>query len=994
MRKAPALLERLNRLLLHRHAFWLLFVPVVVLFLGIAATVALGREQMAVRTVLALQSLTARSSAELLQAHLLRQLQLLSGMADDVALQALLLRPGPPEAQVLAPEFTRVLQRSAEVDQVQWWTPQASVSVAREGSQATPSPPLPEGLGADVLQLPPGKALLSHFVLRQDPAGRLVHPLEPQLYLAAPVRNAQGLVRGALVLRLNLQALLALQASEDRFGSSMQWVDAQGRWLYVNHPEEQAATASDPPGRFVQRHAALWSRMGTQPLGQHKDADGLWAWHTAQLGQADLRTNTLALAQGPSVVLVNKVHPQTVTALRLLHVFSLVPVVLAVALLLLGLIWRWLLHHARASILAQKQLEISNRLALIEGWELDPGTRQLYAGPSLQAQLGWTQSPAGWAQFLDLLPQAGQREALDQAVRYALLHGGSFDQEIAVQTSGQALRWLRWVGLCEPGAGGRRRRCYGTAQDITPRKRLEQVRAEERRRLSSIIEGTQVGTWEANLQSGTTEINDHWARMLGYTVAELAPMTIARWVAMLHPEDRDRVQEAVRQHLQAPHEQPYATRFRLQHRDGHWVWVAARGQLVEYGADGEPTRMLGTHTDVTDLVEARQRAEVASQAKTVFLSTISHELRTPLNGILGFGQVLEHDPELNADQLESVAEILKAGRHLLALIEEILDLSKVEAGQLDLSAEAVPLAPLAQDSLNLVQGMAAPLGVSLAHTVPAGLSVLADPVRLRQVLLNLLSNAIKYNRPGGKVLLGAQGLEGMVRITVQDSGLGIPPEHLPQLFQPFQRGPAAHSQVEGTGIGLAIAKGLVEKMRGQIGVLSLPGEGATFWFTLPLAARPEGAPDDAPPPLDGGPWENGPGRPPPPWRRKGRVLCIDDNHANLELLTRLLRSQPGLQVVASNDPFAAVDLALHHRPDLVLLDIQMPGMDGHAVLRALRAQPALAAIPVVAVTADALPSDRARALAAGFAAYVTKPFTMADLLSVLEAHLPQPPAPG
>ena len=998
MRPPSPLLGRLNRLLLHRHAFWLLFLPVVLVLVGIAIAIALSREHLMVRTVLALQGLTAKNSAALLEAQLQRHLQLLSGLSQDRPLQALLLAPGRlPDTEALASEFSRILQRDRDIDQVQWWTPQGSVLVERSEQGAAAHQDALRFFANEVMRLPAGQAMLSDFLLRPGQDGQPQHPLEPQLYLGTPQHDAQGQAKGALLLRLDLRTLLALQASEDRYGSSMQWLDRQGQWLYVNHPQELVATQGLAPRPFAQVHRSLWAQIGTQPQGQAQDYDGLWAWRTENLGALGLRADPLGLAQGPSVVLINKVQTQAIHDLRLLHFVTLVPVLLVGALLLLGLMWRWLLHHARASILAQKQLEMSNHIALIERWELDPATRQLHGGPSFQAHLGWTQECMDWDQFLAQLPQPAQRDALAGAVRHALAHGGSFDQEIALQPPGQATRWVRWVGLCERHASGRHLRCYGTAQDITPRKRLEQIRVEEQQRLSNIIEGTQVGTWDTDLRSGQLGINHHWARMLGYTVAELTPMSLERWLAMLHPEDRQATEAAVQQHLRAPERHPYAIRFRLRHRDGHWVWIAARGQLVERGPQGEPWRMLGTHTDVSDLVEARQRAEVASQAKTVFLSTMSHELRTPLNAILGFGQVLEHDEDLSGDQLESVQEILKAGRHLLALIEEILDLSKVEAGQLDLGLQALALAPQAQEALTLVQSMASSRRVSLAHRVAPELYVLADPLRLRQVLLNLLGNAIKYNQPGGQVLLGAEAQQDMVRLWVQDSGPGIAAEHLPHLFEPFQRGPAARGPVEGTGIGLAIAKGLVEKMQGQIGVDSTPGEGSTFWLTLPRAAAPELAGNTlagtgtglapaaaAPQPTATEGWA----LPPPP---QNTVLCIDDDPASLDLLTRLLRSQPGLQVVTSKDPCTAVALARQHHPALVLLDIEMPGMDGHAVLQALRADPALAPVPVVAVTANALPTDRARSLAAGFAAYVTKPFSVAELLGVLDTHLPASP---
>jgi signal transduction histidine kinase len=257
--------------------------------------------------------------------------------------------------------------------------------------------------------------------------------------------------------------------------------------------------------------------------------------------------------------------------------------------------------------------------------------------------------------------------------------------------------------------------------------------------------------------------------------------------------------------------------------------------------------MIGISWNITEqkqveiaILSAKQAAEDASLAKSNFLANMSHELRTPMNAILGFAQILEYDETLNADQLDSVSEIHKGGKHLLHLINEVLDLAKIESGQIEMSLELVEVLPIVEECLTLVTGLSTRRNIHISHTVINNLTVLSDRTRLKQVLLNLLSNAIKYNREGGTVAIEVQNTgSDRVRICVTDTGLGIPSEKLAELFQPFNRLNAENSGIEGTGIGLTITKRIVEMMGGKIGVESKVGAGSTFWIELLLNIVPE-----------------------------------------------------------------------------------------------------------------------------------------------------------
>jgi signal transduction histidine kinase/CheY-like chemotaxis protein len=382
-----------------------------------------------------------------------------------------------------------------------------------------------------------------------------------------------------------------------------------------------------------------------------------------------------------------------------------------------------------------------------------------------------------------------------------------------------------------------------------------------------------------------------------------------------------------------------------------------------------------------ELRAATAEADRANQAKSEFLSRMSHELRTPLNAILGFGQLLEMEA-LPAPQRESVEQILRAGRHLLGLINEVLEISRIEAGRLQLSLEPVPVLETLRQALELIRPSASELGVSLAaETIDEHLHVLADRQRLQQVLLNLLSNAVKYNRANGRVSVACSAAPGeRLRIAVTDTGGGIAADKLARLFTPFDRLGAEASDVEGTGLGLALSKTLVEAMGGAMLVESRPGGGSTFTVELTLVAGPstvaagtvervEPAITDAASP------------------RSRTILYIEDNLSNLRLVEALLRRRPGVRVLSAMQGRVGLELARAHRPDLILLDRHLPDGSGDQVFLDLRADAATRAIPVVILSADATPGGIQRLLEAGVRAYLTKPLDVHALLAVLDDTL-------
>ena len=398
--------------------------------------------------------------------------------------------------------------------------------------------------------------------------------------------------------------------------------------------------------------------------------------------------------------------------------------------------------------------------------------------------------------------------------------------------------------------------------------------------------------------------------------------------------------------------------------------------------------LIGTDNSVRKRVEvelnaALVAAEKANLAKSDFLSGMSHELRTPLNAILGFAQLVESGtPAPTATQKRSIDQILKAGWYLLELINEILDLALIESGRLSLSNEPVSLAEVMLECRAMIEPQAQKRGIRMAFPrIDAASYVNADRTRVKQVLVNLLFNAIKYNKPGGAIAVGCTpGAENSIRISVRDTGAGLAPEQVEQLFQPFNRLGKETSGEEGTGIGLVMTKRLVELMGGSIGAESTVGVGSVFWVELGLIPAPqlmlheaELAALELPRVAAGRPLRT--------------LLYVEDNPANLELVEQLIARRPDLHLLSAADGQLGIEYAQAYQPEVILMDINLPGISGLEAMKILHADPATAHIPIIALSANAIPRDVEKGLEAGFFNYITKPIKVAQFMLALDQAL-------
>ena len=644
-------------------------------------------------------------------------------------------------------------------------------------------------------------------------------------------------------------------------------------------------------------------------------------------------------------------------------------------------------EHSRRAEQLTRRLEAASDAARVGIWTTVVGTRETEWNRQMYALFDMTDltEPPTLGQWLGCCIHPDDLARVTQITR-SFLHRETraFEIEFRIRRRDGQPRWMVLRGNLDR-SGAEATRAFGIAMDVTDRHLAQAALQTANERAALIARHAGIGTWQSD-ESGLPALWDEQMFRLRGLEPRSASLNREERLALVHPDDRAYMLDTYPERSGTP--QATAYEFRVRWPDGQYRWLASRSAPLFDGL-GKVARRVGVNWDITDHKNAefaRQQALLAereSRAKSEFLARMSHELRTPLNAVLGFTQLLQLDArqQPGSDQLDKLSHIRSAGEHLLTLINDALDLSNLEAGTLKLDLQPVVLALAVARALPLIEDAAAARRVTIRTGRLDG-AVRADTTRLHQVLLNLLSNAVKYNHVGGEVVIDTTPGDPDTTLSVRDTGRGMSADQLAHLFEPFNRLGLEAEGIEGSGIGLTIARALVDGMGGHLGVTSQPGQGTEFQVVLPRACTEA---DAAPAPVGASPPESlaDIAATLAATVRPAQVLYIEDNAVNVLLVNELMAQLPSLRIESVATGAAGVARALSLRPDLVLIDMQLPDFDGFEVLRRLRAHPDTAAIACVALSANAMPEDIARARAMGFDDYWTKPIRFKEFLAAM-----------
>jgi signal transduction histidine kinase/CheY-like chemotaxis protein len=597
---------------------------------------------------------------------------------------------------------------------------------------------------------------------------------------------------------------------------------------------------------------------------------------------------------------------------------------------------------------------------------------------------------AGWRAMLHPADLANYEAHID---RVEAQSGVTLEAKFRLVRADGTVRWLEQRSTVEGTAEGRR--LSGIALDVTARVHADMAMRSLSDQAALATRSAGIGTWSMDMESGIEEWDEQMFALRGLAVASVVPPREDRRRS-IHADDLALFGDGPLPVAVREGRQSMSYEFRVIWPDGRVRWLASRSRVL-HGDDGQPVRVVGVNWDISDsksaalAVQEREAALRQSQAKSELLARVSHELRTPLNAVLGFAQLLDQEIPADAEpQRMKLAHIRGAGEHLLSMINDVLELASVESGTQKLDLQSVAVQDVCFQALPLVEDLARRHQVTISLGAQTG-HVLADPTRLRQVLVNLLSNAIKYNRPGGSVVLQSHADGSDLALAVCDNGPGMSAEQQAQLFEPFNRLGADARGIEGTGIGLVIVKALVEAMHGRIRVSSSPTSGTEVSIVLPAAPSSPPATEgralaasadtgEVATPTDAAHAE----------RVQGDLLYIEDNEVNVLLVAEIVKARTALSLHVAGTGTEGIALARRLQPGLVLVDMQLPDMQGEQVLEALRADPATRSLRCVALSANALKEDIDRALALGFADYWTKPIDFGRFVSDLQAAFTPP----
>ncbi len=851
----------------------------------------------------------------------------------------------------------------------------------------------------------------------RDKTGKMI-PQMPTMFFATPVRNFKGQIIAVMTVRVKPEVDFARVALMGKLGKTGEtyFFDETGRMLTPSRFENQLRSVGlikenqtsmlylkirDPGVNLLKIHSKISVRSDmplthmVQMALKHVagiDINGYRNYLGVKVIGSWLWDNDLGIGMAAEMNLAE--------ATRASHWIRSLFIIINCGIIAFGIMIFFIISRVRNQ--AENRIiksEIRYK-SLVETtpdwvWEVDKNGIYTYSSPRIRQLLGYEPEEVIGKTPFDFMP-SDTVEDIKAEFSAIIAEQKSFHgiENINLHKNGTRIV-LETSGVPVFDDNGDFKGFQGIDRDITKRKKIEQallkskqeleLRVAKRtlelqktnKKLSSILEKTSQGFYIVDNNAFIIDINPEMAKILGRSREEIIGHSFLEFV---DEENRKIFMEQIKIREQGKDSSYDA---KLQRPDGSNVSCYFSATCF----NDEKGDKIGSFALVTDITErkkfeeklsrAKIRAEKANQAKSIFLASMSHELRTPLNAILGFTQLLE-TKSLNIDGNDLnrtyLSRIMHSGRHLLGLIDEILDLAKIETGGMSLSIEAIDICPLVMDTIEFVQPMAMSHKVAIIPEKPEKpIYINADRTRFSQVILNLLTNAVKYNIPHGKVMISCKISDNILRLNVEDTGPGIEKDKIDQLFDPFNRLGAETSNIEGTGIGLTITKKLVEMMKGSIGVESSPGTGTKFFIEFTLAPPPVKMADKS--------RRNQPDG----FKLTGQhtLLYIEDNMINQQLVVAILTDHPNITLLTAETALQGIKTAVIRQPDLILMDIGLPDMTGFEAFEVLKTKKETKHIPVVGLSADAMPLDIKKAMNAGFADYLTKPINLGKFYKVI-----------
>ncbi len=741
------------------------------------------------------------------------------------------------DPDALGTVLARMFRINPIINHVLWVSPQGQVLQNLWRADGKPSPQssstelvLPEQL-LEALNIKPHELWFSDLVAIKNEEAKSTKPL---IYGAIAVPDAQGAARGHVLIGVDMLRFMRGYAN-DTGGAElprMSLVNASGQ-----SQGDNSAAISDL--RVVQKeHPELWANMQTQVFGEG-DHGLVWrrmVWADPK-EQAMVRSPKFTMVSWVSPVELKKVLQSNAQLVSGIWGSGLVLLLTAVGLL----------YRRSLAIETFRQREASiRRIAGLGYWRFNPSTKHLELSGVFHKTLSIKGNPQQlWQAWLACFDTDADRQAFQVAIQNTLLTGQGFELELLMHNRDNGAQgWGLVNGTLsqEPASRGW---IEGSVQNITKRKEAELAAESLRHAVKNIVDWSKLGVWEFDIPSDERRINRYLHDMLGLTMAPGQEFMAHDWTAKVHPQDLPAMRQARADYL-AGKSAVFKSQCRIQHTDGHWVFLVIEGQFMAFDDTGKPTVMRGTAIDATELHQARIDAEEANQAKTRFLSRMSHELRTPLNAIMGYTQLLRLSPHLEAQEQDHVNAVLAGSRHLLNLINDLLQITRDDPQAVPLKPQAVNMSELCLRCINLMQPLMTEKQLVLRNRISAEHWVMADTLRAQQCVINILANAIKYTEAHTTISLEVSLPSPQVlRLSVRDQGPGIAADVGQQVFEPFYRSQDAQQTTEGTGIGLTVSLRLAQQMGGNISFDSVLGIGTVFHLDLPLAT-PDSAGADSP----------------------------------------------------------------------------------------------------------------------------------------------------